>query len=208
MMKVLFQDHNDLEVLSKDELEKKMGISWLDSLAFQSERFQKKIEKESAKAMKRKDLTVRGRWLGVRFQKEISAGYMPGVSIRYIDQEVGYGVFAEETISAGAYIGEYTGLIRKRRRRYDRKNDYCFEYTIGDWDRNPFIIDAKDQGNFTRWINHSEEPNLDTLSVYVDGMMHIIFVALKPIKVGTQITYHYGDTFWKKRRHSVQLIES
>jgi SET domain-containing protein len=145
-------------------------------------------------------LSLRENWLGVRFQKELSEGAEPPVSVRWIDDLLGYGVFAEEDIPGGAFLGEYTGVIRKRRRRRDRKNDYCFEYTIGDWVYNPFIIDAKEQGNFTRFINHSQEPNVESLSVHANEIMHIIFVAQEPIKAGQELRYHYGDTFWKKRR--------
>lgn len=202
-IKALFKNSTDFADISEEEFAREMGIHWRNSLIFQTEAFRRKALKESKKAMKRKDLSIRENWLGVRFQKEISSGYIPKISIRYIDEVFEYGVFAEENIPIGAYIGEYTGLIRKRKRRADRKNDYCFEYTIGDWVYNPFIIDAKERGNFTRWINHSEDPNVESLSVFVDGIMHIIFVALKPIKAGSQMCYHYGDTFWKKRRHKM-----
>lgn len=203
MIKVLFKDSSEIETISYAELEKRLSIRYLRSLKFQKEPFLKKTLKESKKALKRKDLSMRENWLGVRFKKELTENFEPNVSIRWIDDILGYGIFAEEDIPAGAFLGEYTGIIRKRRRRHDRKNDYCFEYTIGDWVYNPFIIDAQEQGNFTRFINHSQEPNVESLSVHANNIMHIIFVAAEPIKSGKQLRYHYGDTFWKKRRHAL-----
>ncbi len=208
MVKVLFKGEKQIQSLSLQELEEKMELSYLKGIDFQSDLIIQKVLKQSKKAMKKKQLNLREKWLGVRFQKEISEGCEPSYSIRWIDDAIGYGVFAEADIASGSYIGEYTGLIRKRRRRVDRKNDYCFEYTIGDWIYNPFIIDARDQGNFTRFINHSEDPNIETLSVYANQVMHIIFVAMKPIKAKAQLGYHYGDTFWKKRRHQKQTTLS
>lgn len=208
MIKVLFKGEEKMHSLTLQELEEKVHFHYLKSLDFPTDQIIEKVLKQSKKAMKRKDLSIRERWLGVRFQKEISEDYEPNFSIRWIDEVLRYGVFAEADIAVGAYIGEYTGLVRKRRKRVDRKNDYCFEYTIGDWVYNPFIIDAKDQGNFTRFINHSEDPNVESLSVYVEELMHIIFVALKPIKKDAQLCYHYGDIFWKKRRHAeIQLVD-
>ena len=202
MIKVLFKGEEKIQSLTLQELEEKMQLRYVKSLDFPTDQIIEKVLKQSKKAMKRKELSIRERWLGIHFQKEISEDYEPNFSIRWIDEVLGYGAFAEDDIAAGAYIGEYTGLVRKRRRRVDRKNDYCFEYTIGDWVYNPFIIDAKVQGNFTRYINHSENHNVESLSVYVEAVMHIIFVALKPIKAGSQLCYHYGDIFWKKRRHA------
>jgi len=202
MIKILFKDSKEIVVAPISEFEKRLNLRYTKSLKFQKENYLSKTLKQSKKAMKRKDLSIRENWLGVRFKKEISDGYQSNISIRWIDDVLGYGVFAEEDMAISTYIGEYTGLVRKRRRRHDRKNDYCFEYTIGDWVYNPFIIDAKEQGNFTRFINHGEIPNVASLSVYVNEIMHIIFIVLEPIKAGEQLRYHYGDTFWKKRRHA------
>ena len=187
-------------------MKKNVDLIWLERLEFQTDAILEKVIKKSKQAVKKKELSIREKWLGVRFQKEVFDGYLPKVNIQWIDEVFGYGVYADEDIPLGAYIGEYIGLVRKRTPRRDRKNDYCFEYTIGDWVRNPYIIDAKSQGNFTRYINHSEDPNLESLAVYVGEVMHIIFVALKPIKKGSQMCYHYGDYFWKKRRHSKKLV--
>lgn len=205
MIKVLFKEESDFSEISYEELAEKMQLRYVKSLLFEEDKIFGKVLKQSRTVMRKKQLSIREKWLGIRFEKEILTSYEPKVSIRWIDEIFGYGVFAEEEIPAGAFIGEYTGLVRKRRRRGDRKNDYCFEYTIGDWVYNPFIIDAKDQGNFTRFINHSDNPNLESLSVYGNGVMHIIFIALKPINAGTQMHYHYGDIFWKKRRHQKKI---
>jgi uncharacterized protein len=202
MIPVILKNSAMLHSISKEVLFTELGLTWLDALEFPSERHFKKVLKKSKQAMKKQELSVKEKWLSVRFQREISTSSLPPISIRYIDERLGYGVFAEEDLPAGSYIGEYTGSIRKRRGRRDRKNDYCFEYTIGNWVYNPFIIDAKEKGNFTRFINHNDTPNLDPLSVYVDGIMHIIFVTQRAIPKGRQLCYHYGDTFWKKRRQS------
>lgn len=202
MVKILLKSESKIRHLDKEELSRHLGLEYLPSLFFPTDRILSKVRKQSRVAMRKKELSMREKWLGVRFQKELLAGYEPEISIRWIDEFLGYGIFAEREIPSGAFIGEYTGLIRKRRRRADRKNDYCFEYTIGDWVYNPFIIDAKEMGNFTRFINHSETPNVESLSVFADGVMHIIFVAQKSIAQGSQLCYHYGDYFWKKRRNT------
>jgi len=199
MIKVLKKNSTKFIEYSLSEFEKVMGFRWLKALEFQNESITNKIMHRCLRAHKKKELHIQERWLGVRYQKEILEGYIPAINIQWVSEDIGYGVFAEKEMAAGAYIGEYTGLVRKRTPRKDRKNNYCFTYSIGNWRRNPFIIDAKVDGNITRFINHSEEPNLDTLSVFADGIMHIILIARRPIKKKEQLTYHYGDIFWKKR---------
>jgi len=201
MIKVFLKDRDSPQMMTLKAFEEKLNLYYIRKLEFQNNSIIAKVLKQSIKAIKKKELSIREKWLSSFFQKEVSSGFQTPFSIRWIDEVLKYGVFAEKDIPIGGYIGEYTGLVRKRRGRRDRKNDYCFEYTIGDWVYNPFIIDAKEAGNFTRFINHSDDPNSESLAVYVDGVMHIIFIALKPIKAGEQICYHYGDTFWKKRRH-------
>lgn len=189
------------QVLSgQGEGEANLRAQLISHLVFQSEKIEREVRRRSAKAIKNGELGRKGNWLGVHYGKEIREGVAPLTAICYIDEVFGYGAFAKEEIALGAYVGEYVGLVRRRTFWKDRKNDYLFEYSIGDWPRNPYVIDAREKGNFTRFINHSETPNLDTLSVYAEGVMHIIFIAKKRILAGEQLSYHYGETFWRKRR--------
>ncbi|NGX44969.1 MAG: hypothetical protein K940chlam2_00109 [Chlamydiae bacterium] len=191
--------------LSQRAVEKLFNFEWYFHLQFSSVAIASKALSKSAVAMKRKELSRRERWLGARFEKEILAGVTPAIYLKWIDSTIGYGVFALRAIPSGTYVGEYTGIIRKRRRYKDRTNDYTFEYTIGDWMRNPYIIDAKAGGNHTRFINHDRvAPNLDTMSVFAGGVMHIIFMAKREIKIDEQLSYDYGDIFWKKRAKEVR----
>jgi len=54
--------------------------------------------------------------------------------------------------------------------------------------------------NFTRFINHNAKPNLSLQSVYWRGVPRMIFLALKEISPGTQLTFDYGHLFWKECR--------
>ena len=52
--------------------------------------------------------------LGARYIDAIRSGYIPQVSLHALGEKVGYGLFAEEEISQGAYVGEYTGHVRQK----------------------------------------------------------------------------------------------
>jgi len=192
---------------SGTQLEHFFNFQWLSHLQFSSVGIATTALFRSALAMKRKELSRRERWLGVRFEKDILSGAAPPIYLKWMDSIIGYGAFASRKIPSGTYIGEYTGIIRKRRKRKDRTNDYTFEYTIGDWMRNPYIIDAKAWGNHTRFINHdATAPNLETFSVFAGGVMHIIFKTRREINMDEQLAYDYGDIFWKKRSKEMRKL--
>lgn len=63
-----------------------------------------------------------------------------------------------------------------------------------------FVCDAKFYGNFTRFINHSCEPNvigIRTFTVHQDDRFpHISFFTNRNIQAGTELTLNYGDSYW------------
>jgi SET domain-containing protein len=170
----------------------------LSHLEFAKNSFRRRIYRRTQKALRRDLFAVKQKWLGTFFAKEIQSGAHPPVEVRWIDERIGYGVFAGSSLAKGAYVGEYTGVVRKRKK--NDENGYCFQYNIGDDWNSPFIIDAKERGNYTRFINHDAQGNLEPVAVYLDGMMHIILIALRPIKKGEQLCYDYGDDYWTYRK--------
>lgn len=143
--------------------------------------------------------------LGKKFIKKIKTCYIPQVSLRWISDLVGYGLFAEEEIAQGSYVGEYTGVVRRNDRRYfEPLNHYCYEYPVEDEIGRHFVIDAT-AGNLTRFINHSSKPNLKPKHAFYEGYYHLIFIALCPIQKGDQLSYHYGENYWKLRDAPVHI---
>lgn len=63
-----------------------------------------------------------------------------------------------------------------------------------------FTIDSKEQGNVMRFINHSDTPNLESISIFYDGVFRITFRALQDIPVGSELSYDYGGIYWSHRR--------
>ncbi len=156
---------------------------------------------------KLKDLILpEKKWMGIYFDREIRQGIHPPVLIRFIDRKVGFGVFAMQKIPACSYVGEYTGIVRKRMRRNLHQKDYIVRYGAFQLDKQKLIIDAETGGNFTRWINHSPTPNLTLQSVYYRGMPRMIFTALQEIKEGVQLTFDYGSFFWRKHQRAPKSI--
>lgn len=145
-------------------------------------------------------------WMGVYFDKELRKGIHPLVSVRLVDAEVGFGVFAEKKIPACTFVGEYTGVVQERLPKELKEKCYCLRYPMWEGKRN-FAVDGENRGNFTRFINHSLKPNLCLQSIYWRGIPRMIFVALKEIREGGQLTFDYGPLFWKESPQSPKLFD-
>ena len=102
----------------------------------------------------------------------------------------GRGVFATRTIRKGAKIIEYRGArigrsdadVQPVRDPKDPHHTFLFELSDGT------IIDAASGGNSARWINHSCEPNCESVE-YDDGKLFIH--ARRTIRAGEELCYDY-----------------
>ena len=137
---------------------------------------------------------------GKRYKKKIESGYEPKASIRFVSDRVGDGAFAEERLKEGAYVAEYAGLVRENVPFYFVPiNPYCYEYPLAGGGERGWVIDGRDGGNFTRFINHSYTPNLQPMYAFIDGLYHLIFLSLRQIEKGEQLCYNYGSGYWSIR---------
>ena len=135
------------------------AIEYTNCLVFHSPDLEKKVQKK----LSRRFLNQREKWLGCLYAKDMFLGCQVALTIAWINQKTGYGVFANQEIARNTCIGEYAGLIRKRSWFEGDNNIYCFEYPILEYKRSPYVIDARLMGNHTRFINHSTEPNINSV---------------------------------------------
>lgn len=184
--------------ISISDFEKRVGIRYIDTLEFEQPEYKQKLIDKGKKRLRRPNIKQMNTWTLALHKKAIENPKEDLYYIRWINRYLGYGVFAAQDIPALCYVGEYVGLIRKRRFRKYRFNDYVFGYVTADKDT-PYIIDAKEQGNFARFINHSDQPNLTSRWLVKDGLTHIILFANKFIPKDSQLTYDYGEYYWRSR---------
>lgn len=203
-MKKSFQCFPDGKFYTLQELEAQLNFKCLLQIDFETSDDREEIRKGGFDKLKNNEVSEESLTLGSRYIKEIEAAYIPDVSIRLLN-EIGHGLFAEQCLDAGCYVGQYTGIVRKNDRRYfEPLNNYCYEYPVPDDIGRSYVIDAT-KGNLTRFINHSFNPNLKPVHVFYDGFYHLIFLALKRIEKGTQLCYDYGQNYWHIRPRPVSL---
>lgn len=108
----------------------------------------------------------------------------------------GHGLFAmEDLCTIGTFISEYVGQIldketfQSRAQKYDKEEEKHFYFMHINSD---LIIDARQKGNFSRFMNHSCEPNCATEKwTTIQGETRIGFFTLKQITKGTELTFDY-----------------
>lgn len=203
---VYFLDKADdrIKKCSENAFRDRFQVSYTDHLVFGSERIRTRVEGKTAKKLQKGKHQLINHWTQCIHSKALAPGIEGKILIREMHPLVGYGVYALQTIPNYTFIGEYTGLVRKRRRIRDRRNNYVFGYVIGP-DDTPWVIDAQECGNFTRFLNHSYTPNLTSRWFIQDGVSHIIFFANRQIKKGEQLTYDYGPYYWRRRSGPVTI---
>lgn len=187
---------------TKQQFEKFFEIEYSAKLDFDNPRIENKIKKLCIKAGKEGLLTRSNIWYGYYYENEIKSHFIPDIYIKWIDTVKEFGLFANRNFLANAFLGEYTGNVRKYKKIIDDKNSYLFEYSIG-YKKTAFTIDAREKGSLIRFVNHSSFPNITPLSVYLDGAMHIIFRTNRLVKKDEELTYDYGPFYWKRREKPI-----
>ena len=137
-----------------------------------------------------------------QYGSQIAQQYMAPVSIQYISEEVGYGLYANEDIKAGDFIGEYAGRVVQGG---VKDTTWSWSYPINanansTLAGNVYSMDSKKYGNELRFVNDDEGHNLVVKFVFQGSCWHIIYVAKKDIAKGEQLLISYGDSYWKSRK--------
>lgn len=184
--------------LSQEEIQSHFHIEYLDRLVINERVDLLDIFKRCSKKLSDPLIKRKNQWIDSLYGNTFLSRKFPSTYIRWVDPLIGYGLFAGENISQYSLIGEYTGVVRRRKHKLDKYNNYIFGYVAADRST-PFVIDAQARGNHTRFVNHSDEPNLYSTWLIVKNVCHVILVTKQAIPKDTQLTYDYGPSYWKKR---------
>lgn len=199
-VKIVLQHDQKISDLSPDDFKKATGVTYYPFLHFASYQFFLEVRKNCPFTLAKTFLGEENRFLGSAFQDKIFSGYTEDVVIRWIDEKIGYGLFANRDISEGSFVGEYSGVVRRLYRKKPETNDYSFHYPSRFWSWKYYVIDAQQQGNYMRYINHRDDPNLVPKCLVDRGILHHVFFASKKIHKGDQLTFDYGKDYWMHRQ--------
>jgi SET domain-containing protein len=114
------------------------------------------------------------------------AKLLPSRHLRVGRAKAGLGLFACVPIKKGQFIVRYTGRKMRTEAADELDTRYLFEIN------SRWTIDGSSRKNRARYINHSCRPNTEVYFV-----KHVIKIrAIKNIKPGDEITYHYGRDYF------------
>jgi SET domain-containing protein len=109
----------------------------------------------------------------------------------------GNGVFAATDIPKGTRLIRYRGKIlthEQANKRYgnDVDSGHTFLFTLNE----KYLIDANEDGNIARWINHSCSPNCQAWVIEHESKDpkrdQVVIESKRAIKKGEELTYDYG----------------
>lgn len=195
--KVMHEGYTKPEECSIEMLQKVFGIRYLPYLRITNYGALQEVVRQCPWIL-RTCIGKDNRVLAEKYKTELNNGYVANTIIKWIDEKIGYGLFLNQDLPAGAYVGEYTGLVRQLYRSSPDHNPYCFKYPTKMWCKDYYVVDAMWQGNETRFVNHSAQPNLEPVCLMDRNLLHTAFLTNKAISAGTELTFDYGPDFWKK----------
>lgn len=106
--------------------------------------------------------------------------------VRAVHPGIGSGLFAARTFQKGEFVIEYTGKRIPTSLADALPSRYLFEVD------NEWTIDASEERNIARFVNHSCEPNCEA---EIEGG-RILFFALRQIREGEELTIDYGEEYF------------
>lgn len=109
----------------------------------------------------------------------------------------GNGMFAAADIPAGTRLIQYKGKLLTQAESDELYGDgadtgHTFLFSLND----DYVIDANQQGNSARWINHGCAPNCEAVvdeDADGDRRRDRVFIeSIRDIRKGEELTYNYG----------------
>lgn len=189
----------EISFCNTEEFQRIFHVKYLPTLQFQPVTLHEKAMKNIPWLLRYTPLGQEHRELGILYREQLIAGQVANVAIEWIDDEIGYGLFARVDLPPQSFVGEYTGIVRQIMRLYPDLNGYCIHYPTKFFSYNYLLIDAQRAGNEMRFVNHSDDPNLKPMCIIDSGLQHIVFFTTKPVACGQQLTFNYGSDYWRNR---------
>ena len=181
----------------RKQLFKKLGVQYTPSLVFpQAVQALTNLQKEDLHdyALHRAHYDLVSELYG----PYLAQNYMAPVFLQWVNDEVGYGVFAAQDIFTNGFIMEYAGQVVAQLE--DTTWSWLYPEAAGfRHSQYLYRIDARKWGNESRFSNHSDHPNVGATLVYHNGVWHLVYIALRYIKQGEALLIHYGDGYWQHR---------
>ncbi len=197
LFKIQLENEKEVKIVEEEAFNDLFDIEYTPYLEFESYKFFKKVIQRCP--LDFKDSAEETVQLFKKYKNEIQNGYFAPVSIKWINETLEFGVYSEKELKKSDYVGEYTGKLSSTSVFFPKHNAYCLGYPLKKGLFSRFIIDSEKRGNESRFINHSFNPNLAEFATLENGLFHCHFFAKRNISLREQLTFDYGQDYWRKR---------
>lgn len=136
-----------------------------------------------------------------RYGSFLKQNYMASNYVKWVNDKIGYGLFARCDIPEKGLIGEYTGEVR-RSSSFDSRSwswNYPLQSSFRTYMPSDFSITGHRYGNELRFVNHSNFPNAEGVMVFSHQLWHLVYIAKKVIWKDEEIVVNYGRRHWRHR---------
>jgi len=141
----------------------------------------------------------------IRYHEDIEKGNLAPVYIKGINERLGFGVFAADKIKKDDFIGEYAGVVQIPEKGAGEEieeggyeSDFSWYY-LDKIEGGPELeINGRREGNEMRFVNHSDDFNVDVEHMIHDGHWIIFFKAARDIEKDEQLLISYGEDYWEE----------
>ena len=110
------------------------------------------------------------------------------LEVKYIDETMGFGVFASQDIDEGTIVETCYSI-----KTYNQTFNPCFDYLFSLSNTESLL-----PLGYGSIYNHSYTPNIHWRIVNAEKPI-IEFFSLKKIKAGDELCHNYGAHYWKVR---------
>jgi hypothetical protein len=209
--KIMVDDNGQILEIDSNEFLREYGVTWSDEVVW-TNKLTKSNGELSNWARAILDNEAKQYQLKVEFDillkilmlSETSPILLPQLYINSISEIVGYGVFAGQEIHNGDFINEYTGEFGITRDLSKRESSYLIEENCLD-EQFSWWIDSQRLGNYSRFINHSSEPNTKLYFTFFKEKYRVFVMAIKNIEPDEQVLLNYGKDYWSGIQEPIEL---
>lgn len=181
-------------LLNEAEYEKYFGVKYLPSLTFSDVKqlytVKRLIDRKVRRWYELSDLSTNPYFY---IANKLSNAEVAATVIRWIDEEMGFGLFAGADFELGEFICEYTGYVENVSLFFGKKSNYALSYLFSYFPLKKVIVNAKIGGNAARFINHSINCNVQVVAAIDDVLVHPVIFATQSIAKGDQLFLDYGN---------------
>lgn len=192
---VVVDHHGCRRTYTIAEFERLTGMRYLSHLEFTSKAVYHEVAEQCQRCIVNKTVSQKAISVGVSYADQIYKGFVNAVEIRWIDANIGYGLFAAKECAPGEFVGEYVGCVRKVPCIFGGVNEYFYRYPLYRTGFFVYAIDASSQCNEVSFINHGKEnANCEAVVGVARGLFHVCIRTIRPVHKGEEFLFDYGSS--------------